>query len=241
MAHLTTKQIKQLIEIDEAGSGIRAEVQTLIKRLTSGGVGIKTDDPRKAQAKRLWDKGFNIIGDGVKDPVSGCLRFPVAENFEQYLATIPQIPEALMAADERFPLLILVDARHGITESCKFAGLKYNGDDRTFEDFDPKKVRTSQVYWMHCQDGRKNRGKSVKTCRENFAKDEIGLTAMEGVALYIQNSKVIKGHFLDLAGSVHRESHDYVASLGDWRDEPGLVWSWHGGADPFCGAASRLE
>ena len=38
MAHLTTKQIKQLIEIDGAGPGIREEVQSLIAKLTSGGV-----------------------------------------------------------------------------------------------------------------------------------------------------------------------------------------------------------
>lgn len=224
MAHLTTKQIKQLIEIDSASSGIRAEIQSLIKRLTSGGVGSMSDDPRDRQAKILWDKGF---GEGF-------------DSFDAYIASIPEIPEKLKTDDNRFPLLVLVDARLGITKSCELTSLKYNGNDLTFEDFDPKKARTEKVYWMRCQDGRKNRGKSVQTCRENFASDEIGLIAMEGVALYVQNPKVIEGHYLDLVGSVHRESRDGVAGLGGWVG-PRLDWLWSDSADPGFGSASRLE
>lgn len=224
MAHLTTKQIKQLLEIDHAGSGIRSEVQALITRLTSGGIGSKSDDPRVAQAKRLWDKGFGAALD--------------IDSFESYLSTIFEIPEELKAHDERFPHLVLVDARLGLTRSCQLAGLEYAGDDETFEDFDPKQGKPmGRAYWMRCQDGRKNRKKSIKTCRENFTADEHGLTAMEGVALYVQHPEVIKSHYLDLPGSVYRGLRNAASGLGYWNGDLKLCWG--GEASPRCGSASR--
>ena len=226
----TVDQIIKLREIEKARvkngePGFRQEIQALITRLTSGGVGIKTDDLREAQAKCLWDKGFGEKFD----------------SFESFLSTIPEIPEKLKSDDQRFPLLVLVDARLGVTKSCGLAGLKYAGNNQTFEDFDPKKARTEQVYWMRARDGRKNLGKTIKTCRENFSQNEIGLTALEGVALYLQNPKVINGHCLDLPGSVPRGGRGTVAGLGYWDDGPGLRWYSGAVADPHYGSASRSE
>lgn len=227
MAHLRNSQIKQLIEIDEAGSGIRAELQELITRLTSGGIGCKTDDPRKVQAKVLWDKGFG--------------RRSGFDSFDAYLASIPEIPEFPESYAERFPLLVLVDARLTLTQACALAGLRYKGDDETFVDFDAKQARKERVYWMRVQDGHKNRNVSVTTCRRQFAKDELGLVAMEGVALYGQHPAVILSHYLDLPGSVHRGNRGRFACLGLIDGEPGLSWYWHDDANPLFGSASRGE
>lgn len=229
MAHLTIKQIKQLIEIDNAGEGIRAEVQGLIARLISGSIGGSKLD-RVVQAQCLWDKGFGQSFD----------------SFEAYLATIPEIPEKLMTNDERFPLLVLVDARLGVQKSCEFAGLRFDGGDEAIIDFYPKRGRTSKVYWMRCQDGRKNQGRSIKNCRKNLASDELGLTAIEGIALYIQNVKVIREHYLELAGSVlcggqRRRTHEVVYLGRCWPGESGLRLIYHDAVESNYGTASRLK
>lgn len=229
MAHLTTKQVKQLCEIDNAGPGIRVEVQELIQRLTSGGVGPQSDDPRFVQAKRLWDKGFG--------------REQKMSSFEEYLATIPEVPEDLEAHDDRFPLLALVDARLGLVMTCVLLGVGFAGDDGTFEDFDPKKARTEKVYWIRAQDGKKNRGKSVRTCRSEFVKDEFGLTAHEGLALFAQNPEIFWYWSMDLTDSVDRESRDRSACLEEFsgRYRYRLGWDWNGHEHPDYGSVSRRE
>lgn len=227
MAHLTTGQIKQLLEIDSAGEGIRGEVQELIKRLTSGGVGAESDDPFLLQAKRLWDKGFGE-------------RY---QSFSEYLGTIPGIPEALKHDDVRFPFLVLVDARLSLKKSCELAGVIYVRNGRNFEDYDPKNTRTERVYWMRCQDGQQNRGKTVEASRENFAENEIGLTAMEGIALYAQHPAMIKNHSLELVRSVIHNGDGgiiRVAWFGLYHGVPKLDSSLlgHTEGDPDSGTAS---
>lgn len=224
MAHLTTKQIKQLVEIDNAGPGIRAEVQELIRRLTSGGVGPQSDDPLITQAKKLWDKGFGR---------------ELGKSFDEYLDSIPDIPSELNAHDKRFPLLVLVDARLGTVKTCKLLGVNYPGDDETFVDYDPKKSRTNKVYGIRAQDGRKNHGKSVQTCRKQFAEDEIGLTVHEGLALFAQNPEGIRNRGMDLPGSVRRENRDSAAGLRWFFEHPELYWLWNGYEQPGYGSASR--
>lgn len=223
MAHLSTRQIKQLIEIDQAGKGIKDEVQALIARLTSGGVGVKTDDPREAQAKRLYDKGL----------------FSKVESFQDFLATIPEIPEALKAASDRFPELVLVDTRMPVSKICELLGIDFPGNDETYVDFDPKTAKTDNVYWIRAQDGKRNSGKSVRTCRESFTEDEVGLSVYEGLALFVQSPKGLKGRVMDLPGSVHRGLRGSAACLGWFDERPGLVWSHDDGESPRYGSASR--
>lgn len=231
MAHLSTKQIKQLIEIDNAGKGIKDEVQALIARLTSGGVGAKSDDPRVAQAKRLYGKGL----------------FSKVESFTDFLATIPEIPEALKVASDRFPELVLVDTRLPISKVCELLGIEFfgnidfPGNDETYVDYDPNTVKTDKVYWMRAQDGKKNDGKSVQICRKSFAEDEVGLSAYEGLAFFAQNPKSFKVRVVDLPGSVHRDSRGDAAYLGWHAGRPVLYWARDGGADPSFGSASRRK
>jgi len=228
MAHFTTKQLKQLLEIDSAGPGIRAEVQELISRLTSGGVGAKTDDPREAQAKKLWDKGFG--------------RELGIESFDAYLATIPGIPEYL-TEDETvhvwYPELVLVDARLDIEKICELLGI-IPDFNQTFEDFDPKKARTEKVYWVRLQDGKLNRNKSVQTCREKFKKYELGLTLHEGLAFFAQNPGAFLNWAMAITGSVNRSNRNRAAQLSWFHDRPKLFDHNDGREVPDAGSGYRL-
>lgn len=226
MAHLTTRQIKQLIEIDNAGPGIRSEVQDMISRLTSGGVGAKSDDQRIAQAKRLWDKGW---GRELK-----------IDSFDEYLSSIPEIPER--PPIDYLDRLVLVDRRVKLTTACELVGLglAFSGDEETLVPFDPEKAK-KDVEWMWCQAGHRNRGKAAKGCREECRKGEIVCDTFEGVAIYTQDPKVTKGHYLDLPGSVRADGHGDVAYLGRWSDGPGLSWRWDGHEGSHYGSASRWE
>jgi len=231
-------QVSKLREIERARikrgePGLRTEIQALIMRLQSGGVGPKSDDPREVQAKRLWDKGFGRDVDSE--------AYAYIDDFDSYLRSIPEIPESLTAHDDRFPEIILVDARLGIVKICEILDIEYDGTDQTFEDFDPKKARTEKVYWIRLQDGKKNRNKSVRTCRSEFAKDELGLTVHEGLARFAQNPESFRSFALDLAGSVYRDDRDYAAYLNWFNDRPLLYWYFDENENSHCGSGSRRE
>ena len=174
MAHLTTGHIKQLIEIDNVGHGIRAEIQALIAQLTLGGVGTKVNDIRVEQAKNLWDKGFG--------------REQGYKSFEDYLLSIPYIPKDLVVDDDNFPNLVLVDARLGIEQTCKLLRV----DPYSVSDEDSISYREEnqdeRVYWMRAQSGWRNRRTNYAgaKCFRDFerSQSEDGLTANEALALY---------------------------------------------------------
>jgi hypothetical protein len=132
-----------------------------------------------------------------------------------------------------------VDARLGITTSCKFAGLEYAGNDQTFVDFDPSKARTEKIYWLRCQDGRDRRGYSANDCQSRLDTDEFGLIAMEGVALYIQEPKVVRNHRLLLPGSVCNADAMSVATISFRQGKPGLDWDGRDFTRPLTGPATR--
>jgi len=237
----TVAHIAQLHEIQKARlkrglPGIGPELEELIARLTKGGVAKLIPskdiniDPWFSEVIRqvqvLWDKGFGRE-QGIKD-------------LDSYLSTIPEIPNALRADDERFPLLILVDGRVGITAACRLAGLKYAGDDDTLKPYDAAKARRG-IRWMRCQDGRRNRNRSVQNCRQSFAPSEVGLDAIEGVAIYVQRPEVIQDNFMDLPNSVDAESRDDVTFLGIGEYGPKLYCLWNDGASSGHGSASRLD
>jgi len=223
---LTTGQIRELIDIDRANGGIRDELQELIVRLTAGGEDAKTDDPRVVQAKVLWNKGFG--------------RELGFDLFQSYLATVPEIPDNLQLDDERFPLLVLVDGRVSISKACNFTDLAYLGHDWLFRPHAPDMAK-SGIRWMRCQCGWKNRGMSVRTCRESFAKDEVGLDAIEGVALYAQYPEVVNGHHADLPNAVTIDFDGMVATLTGRCHAQELRCTCISDAFPGLGSASRRE
>lgn len=226
---MTLGQLDQLREIDRASDGIGDEIQELIRRLTSGGVAGKSDDPRVVQAKRFWD-----IGVG---------RELGKMSFEEYLKDIPEIPEELAKADKEFPILVLVEPRVGLKRLCDLGGITFDGDDQTFVANDEKQAEFAKPTWIRIQDGRKNRNKTVDACRSGFHEAERGLTALQGVSAYLQHKNIVQEneHVMDLPGSVRREHRDGAAYLKVWRGRPELGWGWDGYAHPQYGSASRRE
>ncbi len=244
---ITTRQLKELLEIDHAGDGIGEEIQVVIRRHRSGGVkGSKSSkkkaakgggpdvDIRTRQAKTLWDKGFGEV-----------LGF---KSFEQYLEAITEMPERPEDLPDHFQP-ILVDQRifrseelGGLVKVCELLGVTFNGDNTTFEPHNPEHVVKDSVYWMWCQDGKQNQGKSVKACRTQFTKaSEIGLSAMEGLAILAQNPDVLNSHYMDLPSSVRSDGREHCAYLRLWSGGPGLGWGWGDGVHSGYGSASRWD
>jgi hypothetical protein len=231
--HVTQLNEIQTARLRRNQPGIGTEVEDLIRRLTSGGVAGKSDDVREAQAKRYWDLG---VGTALG-----------SKSFSEYLASIPAVPEALLADDASFPLLVLVETRIGLKRLCDFGNIAFNGNDETFVAFDARHAELTTPTWIRIQDGRKNRNRSVKDCRTTFVKGELGLTALQGVCTYLQHSTVVSewtkdgAHVMDLSGSVRREHRDVVAYLCVDEGRAELRWYWRGPARSGCGSASRRE
>lgn len=192
-------------------------------------------ETRIIQAERYWDLSVGLELGFV--------------NFKAYLKTIPKISEALFAADFRFPLLILVEPRIGLTKLCRLGNINFPGDDKTFvlwSDEPEYKNPTSPV-WIRMQDGSRNRNYQLRGCRPSFMPDELGLTALEGVCSYIECPAIIKdieepdAHNMDLAGSVHRDYYDLASYLSIQRGRAYLLWRWSGQVGPMDGLASRRK
>lgn len=230
----TTRQVGELLKIEDARlkrgeSGVRQELQALIDRLKSGGVAGKSNDLREIQAKRLWDLG-----------VGHELDFP---SFEKYLATIPKIPPTVHLYDGLFIFLILVEPRLPLKMICALANVDFGGGDKTtFINMQRDEV---SPYWIRVQNGCKNRNRSVEDCRRNFTRDELGLTALEGVAAYVHHPEVVAdltqrdGHAMYLPGSMLRAEHQNTACLSVNGGRARLDWHWDGVALPDHGSASR--
>lgn len=203
--------------IKKGEPGLRTELQALIARL-------KANDPRESQARPLYNRGF-----GGKS------------SFVKYLASVPEIPEVLKAGNDRFPELALVDARLPISRICELLAVEFPNGDGFYVDFDPKTAKTDKVYWIRAQDGRKNNGKSVWTCRESFAEDEVGLSVYEGLALFVQYPMPFRGRAMDLGGSVLRKDRSRGACLHWFYTRPLLSPFSEGHVGPYHGSASRLK
>jgi len=230
--------VAQLHEIQKARlkngePGIGREVEVLIRRLTSGGVAGKSNDLRVIETKRFWDLG-----------VGQELGFP---SFEKYLATTLRIPPQVHLYDGSFTFLILVEPRLPLKMLCALGNVDFAGDDNTFQPWDARCMRLRRPYWIRMQDGRKNQNRTVEDCRRDFAKDELGLTALEGVSAYIHHPEVVTdltqrdGHAMDLPGSVRREEREDVARLSMSNGRAMLDSRWDGGALPDHGSASRRK
>lgn len=222
-SHITTGQLRHLLDLDENGPGLGAELNAFIRQVTSGGLAGKSSDPRIIQAKKLWDLGF---GRELK-----------YGKFDDYLATIPAIPASLLADSPGFPLLTLVDPRLGHVESCRVPGLKfaeYGYDDTTLEPCDKRHtIPTTAPYWVRAHDGKPNVNRKPSDCRAECTGKSFAGTAEVGIAIYVQHGK--RGHFMDLPGVVHHGARGYCAFIVAWDGEPELYARRDDGADPSCG------
>lgn len=150
------------------------------------------------QSFRLWKK-----------------RFGNEYLFDEYLAAVPPIPEYLKPANARFPELVLVDACYSMQVTCELASVNWT---RYWANYSPNVPGESlsgargllldvqpfspeAQYWMRCNDGWRNRGKSSDAVISSFASDERGMRMHEGIALIVQKLEVIRDFVLVLPGS----------------------------------------
>lgn len=224
---MTTDQIRELLELDKL-CGIHTEIQELIRRLTDGGAVLKSDDPRVFQAKVLWDKG---LGRGIG-----------IDTFEDYLATIPQIPTTFIFNDTDFPLLRLVDPRLGLVNTCKLFGIKFEEfgySDADVVPCDDRHEIPNTPFWVRAHDGCKNRNRKPSICRDECSDKFFAMTAMVAIMVWVQDPSIIKEdeHVLDCPGSVHRSGRGFCAYLDVWGGEVELYLGGYAGAvHPHCGS-----
>lgn len=208
----------------EEGAIDGAIVAEILQRVVEGRpVDFQLEDRRTTQAWRLYDAGW---GRELGQP-----------SFQDYLATIPLVPDWPADWHEQFDRVILVDARLPLTKMCELLHVDILGDDETFVDFHPEHALQG-VYWMRCQDGRKYHNVSIRQCWKKFGPNEVGLTAAEGLCLFLQERGVLEDHFPVLPGSVLRR-RGFSAFLRPLESGPSLDWIWSGHADAKFGAASR--
>jgi hypothetical protein len=74
-----------------------------------------------------------------------------------------------------------------------------------------------------------------------FASFEVGADVAEGIALWLQDSSIIDGHYMDLLGSMCHGDRRHIANLGIYDGRPVLSWNWGDVADPSYGSVSRGE
>ena len=207
MSHISAKQIRHLLDLDQGGPGLGAELQAFFRQVTSGGVAGKSGDPRVIQAKRLWDRGF------------GCEL--ELESFDAYLATIPQIPEGLLGDDPELPLLSLADPRLALTKACRLIGIPHEElgySDGVVVPFSDRYADPKKPFWLRHDDGRPNKDRRPDHCRDKLTGDTLTGTALVGIMAYLHHPEiVVEGeHVIDLPGSVHRGSRAVCAYLKVW-------------------------
>ena len=116
----------------------------------------------------------------------------------------------------------------------------FDGDNNTFRNLFPERAIKEDVYWMWCQDGAFNRGRSPNICLMLFRENsETGLTAMEGLALVAQKPTLHVGHLVDLPGSFSSDKPRIMARIVRYGGRPQL----YQGESTVCilrGSASRL-
>jgi hypothetical protein len=189
---------------------------------------VESDDPRLVQAKRLWDKGWG--------------RELGFETFDDYLATIPEIPDFLAADDPELPLLFLADPRLGLTRSCQLLGVRYTEfgyNDESAEPWDARHCDPVEPFWFRCHNGRPNRNRKPVDCWAECRGNRLAGTAIVGLMAYIHKPDIVKeGEWvIDLPGSVFRRTRDYCACLRVWdgRAKLGLLRDARV-ARPHCGS-----
>lgn len=220
--------IAELIQTDHARqarglSGLGADVRAVIDASVDGGSILDTADPRFVQARNLWDAGWGKeLG---------------YQTFADYLASVPSAPLELTEVDAQFPYLILVDARVSVVAACQLLGIAPKGNDAT-----PRMKHLHEkgdVYWMRCQQGLRYTTMSVAEAERNFASGEIGLTAVEGIALAVQMPRILQTRYVDLPRSTHEGFDNSSACLGTWNGRCELRWRWNDHADDRCRVATR--
>lgn len=167
----------------------------------------ETSSDRETLVRRLWDKGFGVELD--------------YENFEEYLEDIPPVPEQLLAHDEKFPELVLVDARVSAETAAQLLGVSIKaGADRT--TLPSLQILSDTAYWMRCRISRSN------------DPSEASLSVLEGLMLYALHPETLDNYFLDLVSSPHEDRPGSIAVLGKWPTQAEIRWRYAVNLEPSC-------
>ena len=192
-----------------------------------------TSDLRYVQATRYWKLGIG--------------RELGIDLFEKYLAAIPPVPADIFLSDKNFPMVVLVEPRVGLARLCKLGDIRFfDGDDETFEPFDARHAEFVQPTWIRAQSGWRNRNLAIATCRSTFKACELGLSALQGVCMYLQQENVVLeateedgGHLADLPGSLHCRERDRAPFLEVRSKQAWLSRRCVTEVYKYCGSASR--
>jgi hypothetical protein len=195
----TMSRIAELIRTDWlAEQRVPAEAVVETPKPNGQDAAPEAEDRRVAHAKVLWEAYW---GNEL-----------YLEEFEDYLSTVPEIPAELRADDERFPCLVLVDGRIGLETAYRLAKLSGTCDGKTFRPYQPARVQYG-IRWMRCNPAFRKTLSSVRKARESFMKDEVGLDAVEGIAVYMQFPRLFQERGMCFPNSELLDASGCVAAI----------------------------
>ncbi len=189
---------------------------------------------RLYQAERFWQLGIG----------SDSGFFTQYGGFERYLKSIPPIPEDLLAYDDVYPLLVLVDPRLDLPWLCAQAKIGFEGDCARFIEYDELHREFTEPTWMRVHTGRPNLNRSAHDCRAHPDRLERVLTSLQGICTFIHHPEAVTdlsrpdGFIMDLSGSVDRRWDGSTACLTVLRGR-GKLHSRSGSQASNCGSAAR--
>jgi hypothetical protein len=157
--------------------------------------------------------------------------FKADQGFEPFYESIPPITPPPRRKGFHYPVLVCNTIP--LRKRCERLGVGLMND----RFVSPETADQPPVYWIWCQDGTVNRGKSPEYCRWVFREGERGLTADEGVAFHAQYPHIASRRFIDLPGSVLATDPSKVACIGPWsRRDDGKAW-----LDVICARQKHIE
>ncbi len=236
---LTLELIDQLIQLSKTHDEVGDEVQGLIDRVTDSGVRADPNDPFVVQTRALWKNDWaKAIG-----------YRSLKEYRDSVFALAGEVPPHPPV--DYLNQLVLVDRRILLTHACSLACVALSSADESFVPYDPRMAKNhGDVYWMWCQDGRRNRRKNPDIIRKELASAtpdvgggmEVGLDAFEFVAAYVQDSTIVgtseHPHKIQLLGSLHAKQRSLIVCAGIW-GEVEIACRGNDGGHAEYGAASR--
>ena len=112
------------------------------------------------------------------------------DKFEDYLKDIPTIPDGL-TKDPGFPILVLEDPRISLRKLCELVGITMLIPEEKFVDLDLINTPAKMPRWIAIHDGHTNKNFSVIEVHKVLGHGRTGLTALQGVYAFIQNTLML--------------------------------------------------
>lgn len=162
--NLSTRQIRELCDLDRSHGGIGVQVQNCIDIVTSGAK-VGNTDMRLRYAIALWHPRY---------------QRKTNLSFWDYLEDVPPIPILTEQEKGAFPCLVL--PKQSLDELCEVARVQPEKPACEYGDLEEDK-RTPSPYWMLVQQVPTT--KNVKELRETLPKHLVGLNLREALSFHI--------------------------------------------------------